>query len=205
MGLIGSLVCIIEQCMIHQVWEWKWSKTTPFPVMSVMNVTTVISNSRGRKKNKTEMKTLFLSIFNFWFQCSTNSISSAYCDPVTVFILDQYPQQSRGSSLASLPGLEYRRIGLSDCFQASLEIQISSPSIMRGGRTNLILLVSLFVFPQRLLKFAIQTEEKGRNLYQKEAADNVCSHTHTYTHNLTTMGLSSSQKQLQTRWLARNA
>ena len=166
LGLIGSLVCIIEQCMIHQVWEWKWSKTTPFPVMSVMNVTAVISNSRGRKKNKTENAVPFhFQFLPNWFQCSTNSISSAYCDPATVFILDQYPQQSRASSLASLPGLEYRRIGLSDCFQASLEIQISSPSIMRGGRTNLILLVSLFVFPQRLLKFAIQTEEKGRNLY----------------------------------------
>ena len=126
-----------------------------------MNVTTVISNSRGRKKNKTENAVPFH--FQFLIPIySTNSISSAYCDPVTVFILDQYPQQSRASSL---PGLEYRRIGLSDCFQASLEIQISSPSIMRGGRTHLILLVSLFVFPQRLLKFAIQTEEKGRNLY----------------------------------------
>ena len=127
-------------------------------------MTTVISNSRGRKKNKTDNAVPFH--FQFLIPIySTNSISSAYCDPVTVFILDQYPQQSRASSLASLPGLEYRRIGLSDCFQASLEIQISSLSIMRGGRTNLILLVSLFVFPQRLLKFAIQTEEKGRNLY----------------------------------------
>ena len=182
MGLIGSLVCIIEQCMIHQVWEWKWSKTTPFPVMSVMNVTTVISNSRGRKKNKTENAVPFhFQFLPNWFQCSTNSISSAYCDPVTVFILDQYPQQS---SLASLPGLEYRRIGLSDCFQASLEIQISSPSIMRGGRTNLILLVSLFVFPQRLLKFAIQTCKKKDAIYMKRKPRTMSVATHTHTHTI---------------------
>ena len=96
-------------------------KTAPFPVMSVMNVTTVISNSRGKKNLKMPVHSKPIIFVYCWIGSKILHILIwPVCQCISVYILDQYSEES-----LALPGLEYRSIGLSDCFEASLEIQIS--------------------------------------------------------------------------------
>ena len=83
-------------------------------------------------------------------------------DPATVYILDQYSEERTADSLA-LPGSEYRSIGLSDCFEASLEIQISSFLSIMPDKFD----ITLFVLSQKLAKLQSQINRTNSEIYCK--------------------------------------
>ena len=141
----------------------KGAKTLPpFPVMSVMNATTVITNSREAREpsRKNTLLSLSKSPYHKHYDLS---LLTARCydlsqillivrDPACVFIFDQYSQRTEVWSRPP-PSI----IGISDFlivlnarykfkFPSILQFQIALYSIIQDGYwTNLILLVSLIV------------------------------------------------------------
>ena len=107
--------------------EVKGAKTLPpFPVMSVMNATTVITNSReAREPSQKNTTPFFVTIIppchkTLWF--ITNPLD---CTLPSLCIYIRRPIFTEDRGLAPPAPFDYWHIGLSDCFERSLQIQIS--------------------------------------------------------------------------------
>ena len=104
----------------------KGAKTLPpFPVMSVMNATTVITNSReAREPSRKNTTPFFVKIIpldhkTLWF--ITNPLDCTW--PSLCIYIRPIFTEDRG--LIPPAPFDYWHIGLSDCFERSLQIQIS--------------------------------------------------------------------------------